>query len=91
MSDSHRTAVGCELCSGLFRRGLEGRNQALLPPDADTKAVATTLLSIMQGLIVMHHVVDDVPAHTLRTGLALLRAATRTPPAAPASSTQTDT
>ena len=50
-----------------------------LPPDADTKAVAASLLSIMQGLIVMHHVVDDVPAHTLRTGVALLGAATRTP------------
>jgi AcrR family transcriptional regulator len=51
-----------------------------LPPDADTKAVATTLLSTMYGLVVMHHVVDDVPAHTLRTGIALLGAATRTPP-----------
>ena len=50
-----------------------------LPPDADTKAVAASLLSIMHGLIVMHHVVDDVPAHTLRTGVALLGAATRTP------------
>jgi AcrR family transcriptional regulator len=50
-----------------------------LPPDADTKAVAASLLSIMQGLIVMHHVVDDVPVHTLRTGVALLGAATRTP------------
>ena len=50
-----------------------------LPPDADTKAVAATLLSIMQGLIVMHHVVDDVPAHALRTGVALLGAATRSP------------
>ena len=50
-----------------------------LPPDADTKAVAASLLSIMQGLIVMHHVVDDVPAHALRTGVALLGAATRSP------------
>jgi AcrR family transcriptional regulator len=50
-----------------------------LPPDADTKAVAVSVLSIMQGLIVMHHVVDDVPAHTLRTGIALLGAATRAP------------
>jgi AcrR family transcriptional regulator len=51
-----------------------------LPPDADTKAVAATLFSIMEGLVMMHHVVDDVPAHTLRTGVALLGAATRTPP-----------
>jgi hypothetical protein len=28
---------------------------------------------------VMHHVVDDVPADALRTGVALLGAATRTP------------
>ena len=56
------------------------RHNGYLPPEADTKAVAATLLSIMQGLIVMHHVVDDVPAHALRTGIALLGAATRTPP-----------
>jgi len=40
--------------------------------------VADTLLSIMFGMIVMHHVVDDVPADALRTGVALLGAATRT-------------
>jgi AcrR family transcriptional regulator len=56
------------------------RDNGYLPPDADTKAVATTFLSTMYGLVVMHHVVDDVPAHTLRTGIALLGAATRTPP-----------
>ncbi len=56
------------------------RDNGYLPPDADTKAVAATLLSIMQGLIVMHQVVDDVSAHALRTGVALLGAATRTPP-----------
>jgi AcrR family transcriptional regulator len=56
------------------------RDNGYLPPDADTNAVAATLLSTMYGLVVMHHVVDDVPAHTLRTGLALLGAATRTPP-----------
>ena len=55
------------------------RDNGYLPPDADTKAVAVALFSIMQGLIVMHHVVDDVPAYTLRTGVALLGAATRTP------------
>ena len=41
--------------------------------------MAATLLSIMFGMIAMHHVVDDVPAHALRTGVALLGAATRTP------------
>ena len=55
-----------------------------LPPDADTKAVAATIFSIMHGLIVMHHVVDDVPAPALRTGVALLGSATRTPPPASA-------
>jgi AcrR family transcriptional regulator len=55
------------------------RDNGYLPADADTKAVAATLLSIMHGLIVMHHVVDDVPAHTLRAGLALLGTATRPP------------
>jgi AcrR family transcriptional regulator len=56
------------------------RDNGYLPPDADADAVAATLLSIMLGLIVMHHVVDDVPAHGLRTGIAQLGAATRTPP-----------
>jgi AcrR family transcriptional regulator len=55
------------------------RDNGYLPPDADTKAVAATLLSTMQGLIVMHHLVDDIPAHTLRTGIAQLGTATRTP------------
>lgn len=54
------------------------RDNGHLPPDADTEAVADTLLSIMFGMIVMHHVVDDVPADALRTGVALLGAATRT-------------
>lgn len=65
------------------------RGNGYLPPDADTKAVAATLFSIMQGLIVMHHVVDDVPAHALRTGVALLGAATRTPPPTSTPVTQT--
>jgi AcrR family transcriptional regulator len=65
------------------------RHNGYLPPDADTKAVATTLLSIMHGLIVMHHVVDDVPAHTLRTGVAQLAAATRTPAPTPTPTRQT--
>ena len=60
------------------------RDHGYLPPDADTEAVAPTLLSIMFGMIVMHHVVDDVPADALRTGVALLGAATRT--AAPTTS-----
>src|ERR1700741_979316 len=58
------------------------RDNGYLPSDADTKSVAATLFSIMHGLIVMHHVVDDVPAHALRTGVALLGSATRIPPPA---------
>jgi AcrR family transcriptional regulator len=65
------------------------RENGCLPADADTKAVAATLLSIMHGLIVMHHVVDDVPAHVLRTGVALLGAATRTPAPTPTPAKQT--
>jgi AcrR family transcriptional regulator len=55
------------------------RDNGHVPPHADTQAVAATLLLLMHGLIVMHHVVDDVPAHALRTGIALLGAAAHTP------------
>src|SRR6478735_7114798 len=57
------------------RIGATVRDNGCLPPDADTEAVAATLLSIMFGMIVMHHVVDDIPADALRTGVALLGAA----------------
>jgi AcrR family transcriptional regulator len=65
------------------------RDNGYLPPDADTTAVAATLFSIMQGLIVMHHVVEDVPAHALQTGIALLGPATRMPPRTSTTATQT--
>jgi AcrR family transcriptional regulator len=65
------------------------RDTGHLPPNADTKAVAATLLSTMYGLVVMHHVVDDVPADVLRTGVALLGAATR--PQAPTSTSAKQT
>jgi AcrR family transcriptional regulator len=65
------------------------RDNAYLPADADTEAVAATLFSIMHGLIVMHHLVDDVPAHTLRTGIALLGAATRPPAPTPTPAPET--
>jgi AcrR family transcriptional regulator len=51
------------------------RNNGYLPPEADTKAVAAALFSLMHGLIVMHHLVDDVPSDALRNGLSLLGAA----------------
>ena len=65
------------------------RDHGYLPPDADTEAVAPTLLSIMFGMIVMHHVVDDVPADALRTGVGLLGAATHTPTLATSHTSQT--
>jgi len=46
-----------------------------VPPNADTNAVAATLFTVMHGLIVMHHLVDDIPADALRNGLSLLGAA----------------
>lgn len=55
-----------------------------LGPDADPRAVAATLFTLMHGLIVMHHLVQDVPAETLRSGLAGLGLAIdRAPAAAP--------
>jgi AcrR family transcriptional regulator len=51
------------------------RDAGYLPPNSDTHAVAATLFSLMHGLIVMHHLVDDVPSDALRNGLALLGAA----------------
>jgi AcrR family transcriptional regulator len=46
-----------------------------LPAHSDTNAVAATVFSLMHGLIVMHHLVDDVPAVALRDGLVALGAA----------------
>jgi hypothetical protein len=40
--------------------------------------------SLMHGLIVMHHLVDDVPADALRNGLSLLGAAVVGPYTLPA-------
>ncbi len=58
------------------------RERGHLPPESDTHAAAATLFSLMHGLIVMHHLVDDVPADALYDGLALLGAAV-VPPAVP--------
>jgi AcrR family transcriptional regulator len=51
------------------------RDDGYIPPDADTRAVAGTVFSLMHGLIVMHHLVTDVSADALRSGVALLGAA----------------
>jgi AcrR family transcriptional regulator len=48
------------------------RDNGYLPAYSDTNAVAATLFSMMHGLIVMHHLVRDVPATQLREGIFLL-------------------
>jgi hypothetical protein len=52
------------------------RDAGHIPADADTKAVAATIFSLMHGLIVMHHLVEDVPADVLLRGVSSLGAAT---------------
>jgi AcrR family transcriptional regulator len=52
------------------------RDAGHIPPDADTKAVAATIFLLMHGLIVMHHLVNDIPADTLLRGVSSLGAAT---------------
>jgi AcrR family transcriptional regulator len=64
------------------------RGEGYIPPNADTNAVAATLFSLMHGLIVMHHLVDDVPADALRNGLSLLGAAVVGPYTLPATQPQ---
>ena len=51
------------------------RDDGYIPPDSDTRAVAATLFSLMHGLIVMHHLVTDISADALRSGVAVLGAA----------------
>jgi len=52
------------------------RPNGYLPSDADTEAVAATIFSLMHGLIVMHHLVEDVSADVLLRGVSSLGAAT---------------
>ena len=59
-----------------------------IPPNSDTNAVAATLFSLMHDLIVMHHLVDDVPTDALRNGLSLLGAAVIDPYTLPATEPQ---
>jgi AcrR family transcriptional regulator len=56
------------------------RDAGQIPADADTKAVAATIFTLMYGLIVMHHLVDDVSADTLLGGVSSLGAATEGSP-----------
>jgi BetI-type transcriptional repressor, C-terminal len=64
------------------------RDEGYIPPNADTNAVAATPFSLMHGLIVMHHIVDDVLADALRNGLSLLGAAVVGPYTLPATQPQ---
>jgi AcrR family transcriptional regulator len=64
------------------------RDAGYIPPNSDTNAVAATLFSLMHGLIVMHHLVDDVPSDALRNGLSLLGAAVVGPYTLPATPPQ---
>ena len=52
------------------------RDAGDIPAEADTKAVAATIFSLMHGLIVMHHLVEDLPADVLLRGVSSLGAAT---------------
>jgi AcrR family transcriptional regulator len=61
------------------------RDAGFLGPDADTDAVAVTVFSLMHGLIVIHHLVDDVPADQLLAGVTLLGDAVADPRARAAS------
>jgi len=51
------------------------RDAGQIPADADTKAVAATVFTLMPGLIVMHHLVGDVSADSLLGGISSLGAA----------------
>jgi BetI-type transcriptional repressor, C-terminal len=64
------------------------RDAGYIPPNSDTNAVAATLFTLMHGLIVMHHLVDDVPSDALRNGLSLLGAAVIGPYTLPATPPQ---
>jgi AcrR family transcriptional regulator len=66
------------------------RDNGYIPPNSDTNAVAATLFSLMHGLIVMHHLVDDVPPDALRNGLSLLGAAVVGPYTLPTTAPQED-
>jgi AcrR family transcriptional regulator len=56
------------------------RDAGQIPANADTKAVAATVFTLMHGLIVMHHLVDDVSVDELLRGVRSLGAATDSSP-----------
>jgi AcrR family transcriptional regulator len=55
------------------------RDAGFVGADADADAIASTLFSLMHGLIVMHHLVDDVSADKLLAGITQLGAAAAVP------------
>jgi AcrR family transcriptional regulator len=71
----HARASYREAQADIVELAARWRDAGYIPADADTNAVAATLFSLMHGLIVMHHLVDDVGADTLLRGLSALGAA----------------
>jgi hypothetical protein len=71
----HARASYREAQADIVELAARWRDAGYIPADADTNAVAATLFSLMHGLIVMHHLVDDVGADTLLRGLSPLGAA----------------
>jgi len=71
----HARASYREAQADIAKLAARWRDAGYIPADADTNAVAATLFSLMHGLIVMHHLVDDVGADTLLRGLSPLGAA----------------
>src|ERR1700719_4766513 len=84
----HARASYREAQADIVELAARWRDAGYIPADADTNAVAATLFSLMHGLIVMHHLVDDVPADALRNGLSLLGAAVVGPYTLPATPPQ---
>jgi hypothetical protein len=72
---AHARASYREAQADIVELAARWRDAGYIPADADTNAVAATLFSLMHGLIVMHHLVDDVGADTLLRGLSALGAA----------------
>ena len=71
----HARASYREAQAHIIELAARWRDAGYIPADADTTAVAATLFSLMHGLIVMHHLVDDVGADILLRGLSPLGAA----------------
>jgi AcrR family transcriptional regulator len=71
----HARASYREAQADIVELAARWRDAGYIPADADTNAVAATPFSLMHGLLVMHHLVDDLGADTLLRGLSALGAA----------------